>query len=535
MPRAMRSPIRTSAALAAVCLLASASIAHPAAQSPNARRATDGEIIVKFRPGSPGAAKDEAHRQGRGRIKKEIDRTGVQLLTVAAGDEDDAITRYRRNPNVLYAERNIVRHIPTPISTQPGNHTPGSEIVPGDHFFREQWALNNTGQGFYCLDWLGPDFCFYNGIPDADIDAPEAWAIGTGTGVTVAVIDTGIDYTHPDLAPNYIGGDNFVTPNGNPMDDQGHGTHVAGTIAAALNNLTGNPADEEGVVGVAPNAHLLAYKVCDASRNCDDFAIQQAIAQSIAAGAKVINMSLGGPEYSQSLNDMIQAAWNAGIVIVAGAGNDGNTNLFYPAAFDHVISVGAFDEDGRRAEFSNYGSWVDIWPPGNVIMSSYPTSTCSATGPGAMGCYTWLSGTSMATPHVSGAAALVWSREDVTTNQQVVDILLNSADPIGVDAVRLDSWTIHGGLNLHSALSLGAEPSDLPVVTVTASTSQATEAGPASASFTIARSGDTSAPLVVHVMVGGTATPDTDYVAVPYTVTIDTDASSVTIPVTPID
>ena len=204
------------------------------------------------------------------------------------------------------------------------------------------------------------------------------------------------------------------------------------------------------------NARLLAYKVCDASGNCDDFAIQQAIAQSIAAGAKVINMSLGGPEYSQSLNDMIQAAWNAGIVIVAGAGNDGNTNLFYPAAFDHVISVGAFDEDGKRAEFSNYGSWVDISAPGNVIMSTYPMSTCDAASmPGQIGCYTWLSGTSMATPHVSGAAALIWSRGDVTSNQQVVDILLNSADPVGVDPVRLDSWTIHGGLNVHNALSYG--------------------------------------------------------------------------------
>jgi thermitase len=371
---------------------------------------------------------------------------------VTAGDEAGAIARYQRNPNVLYAERNFIRSVPEPL-----NHTPGTEVVPGDHMFKEQWALHNTGQQFYCFPWLPDmDLCFYVGTPDADIDAPEAWAMSTGTPVTVAVIDTGIDYTHPDLAANYAGGDDLLTTDGDPMDDHGHGTHVSGTIAAAMNNLTGDPADDEGVVGVAPNARILAYKVCDATGHCDDFAIERAIAQAVVAGAKVINMSLGGPEYSQSMNDAVQDAWNAGLVIVAGAGNDGTTTLFYPAAYPNVISVGAFDEDDRRASFSNYGNWVDISAPGNVIMSSYPMSQCPvSTVPGDTGCYTWLSGTSMATPHVSGAAALVWSRPDVTSNRQVVDILFNSADPRGVDAVRLDSWTIHGGLNLHNAMSYG--------------------------------------------------------------------------------
>ena len=157
-----------------------------------------------------------------------------------------------------------------------------------------------------------------------------------------------------------------------------------------------------------------------------------------------------------SLNDAVQDAWNAGVVIVAGAGNDGNTALFYPAALDNVVSVGAFDEDGARASFSNYGSWVDISAPGNIIMSTYPMAQCDpSTTPGDTGCYQWLSGTSMATPYVAGAAALVWSRGDVTTNQQVVDILLNSAEGKGVAAARLDSWTIHGGLNLYNAAVYG--------------------------------------------------------------------------------
>jgi thermitase len=450
--------MRLIRALPLVILVTVAFSALPLAQAPAQGNAVAGQILVKFRPGVNGTAKADAHRAAGGRMLSEISRTGVQLVGVAAGDEAGAINRYRRNPNLLYAERNIVRSIPKPVSiAKPTNHTPGSDLVPGDYYFKEQWALHNTGQQFYCLPWIfGEVLCFYFGTSDADIDAPEAWAISTGNTVLVAVIDTGIDYTHPDLMFNYAGGMDFVNGDGDPMDDQGHGTHVSGTIAASLANVTGDPAAEEGVVGVAPNARLVAYKVCDATGNCNDFAIEQGIAQAISVGAKVINMSLGGPEISQSLTDAVQDAWNAGIVIVAGAGNDGNSNRFYPAALPNVISVGAFDEDHRRATFSNYGDWVDISAPGNVILSSYPMSQCVASGiPGDAGCYNWLSGTSMATPHVSGGAALVWSRGDVSTNSQVVDILLNSADPRGVASARLDSWTIHGGLNIHNALSYG--------------------------------------------------------------------------------
>ena len=109
-----------------------------------------------------------------------------------------------------------------------------------------------------CMPFLGDEICFYVGTPDADIDAPEAWALSTGTSVAVAVIDTGIDYTHPDLAGRFIGGWDFVNNDGDPMDDHGHGTHVAGTIAALINNPTGDPAAEEGVAGIAPNALILS-------------------------------------------------------------------------------------------------------------------------------------------------------------------------------------------------------------------------------------------------------------------------------------
>ena len=396
-----------------------------------------GEILVTFRPGAAASAKADAHTAGGGSLASEIERTRVQRVRVPAGEEFDAIDRYRRNPNVLSAEPNFVRTLGA------------GPLIPGDFSFGQTWGLNNTGQAFYCFG----AFCFYSGTPDADIDAPEAWGITTGSAdVTVAVIDSGIDYTHPDLAPNYAGGYDFATPDSDPMDDHGHGTHVSGTIAAALNNLTGSPAAAEGVVGVAPRARILSYKVCRSDGSCDDFAIQQAIAQAITAGAKVINMSLGESAYSQSLDAAVQDAWNAGLVVVAGAGNNGTTELFYPAALPNVISVGAFDEDHRRPSFSNYGSWVDISAPGSNILSTYPMSACSAsTTPGDVGCYAFNTGTSMATPHVAGAAALLWSQ--MSSNSQVVDALLSSAEGSGVGGVRLDSWTLHGGLNLHAALT----------------------------------------------------------------------------------
>ena len=126
-----------------------------------------------------------------------------------------------------------------------------------------------------------------------------------GTNIPVAIVDSGIDYTHPDLASKYIGGWDFVNNDGDPMDDHGHGTHVAGTIAAAMNNPTGDPAADEGVVGVAPNAVILSYKVCTPDGSCDDFAIAQAIDRAVTDGARVINLSLGGTEYSQAMFDAV--------------------------------------------------------------------------------------------------------------------------------------------------------------------------------------------------------------------------------------
>ncbi len=611
--------MRFTNALVTVGLIVGVLTIRPIAQQPGAERYAVGEILVKFRPDANPAQKAEGHKAAGATPGVERSQTRIERVHVPAGAEAAAIAQYQSNPNVLYAERNVIRHIPRPIA-----NPLGIVAVPGDYYFDEQWGLHNTGQGFSCIPWIFGELCLYNGTPDADIDAPEAWEINPGSSsVTVGVIDSGVDYTNPDLSANYAGGYDFVFSDSDPMDDHGHGTHVAGTIAAALNNLTGAPAAAEGVVGVAPHARIRAYKVCSSDGTCSDFAIQQAIAQAVADGVKVINMSLGEAEYSQSLDEAVQDAWNAGVVIVAGAGNNGTTAPFYPAALSNVVSVGAFDANHLRASFSNYGNWVDIAAPGNVIMSTYPMAACSnSTTPGDTGCYTWNSGTSMASPHVAGAAALLWSRSDVTSNSQVVDILLNSADPQGVGSARLDSWTIHGGLNLHHAviyglsnlppdadagpdqtvadangngsesvtldgsassdadgtittytwreggatiatsatatvtLSLGVHALTLEVtdddgdsttdnvvitvnpsnqVKVAASTTYANEAGPINSTFTVTRTGGTSAPLTVYCTITGTATAGNDYTPLPGVVTLDAGAATATVVVTPID
>ena len=257
----------------ALALVILAFTGRPSSQSAPATAGprVTGEILVKFRSGANPSDTAGAHRQAGGARLAAIARTGVERVRVAVGSESASMVRYRHNPNVLYAEPNFIRRIPKIAS-----HTPSSEIVPSDFYFDEEWGMHSTGQLFQCFPFFPPEeLCFYIATPDADIDAPEAWAISTGSpDVVVAVIDSGIDYNHPDLVANYAGGADFVFNDGDPMDDHGHGTHVAGTIAAAMNNLSGDPGQEEGVVGVAPNAQILAYKVCNADGNCSDFAIQ---------------------------------------------------------------------------------------------------------------------------------------------------------------------------------------------------------------------------------------------------------------------
>ena len=280
------------------------------------------------------------------------------------------------------------------------------DAVPNDSDFGELWGLNNTGQN--------------GGVIDADIDAVEAWDISTGSSdVLVAVIDTGVDYTHPDLAdniwvnPGEIAGDgidndgngyiddihgwDFANNDNDPMDDDGHGTHVAGTIGAVGNNSL-------GVTGVSQDVSIVAVKFLGG----DGFGTTADAIRSIeytntlrSQGHNLVltNNSWGGGGFDSALEMVIEDALNLDILFVAAAGNSGSSALSYPAGYDlgNIVSVAATDRFDQIASFSNFGEdWVDIAAPGVEILS---------TAPG--GGYQVLDGTSMATPHVADALALL--------------------------------------------------------------------------------------------------------------------------------
>ncbi|MDX2099532.1 MAG: S8 family serine peptidase [Leptolyngbyaceae cyanobacterium bins.59] len=325
--------------------------------------------------------------------------------------------------------------------------------LPNDSGFSHLWGLNNTGQT--------------GGTIDADIDAPEAWAVQPGKPIVVAVIDSGVEYTHPDLVQNlwtnpgeiagngmdddgngyvddYYGYD-FGSNDSDPMDEQGHGTHVAGIIAADGDNGI-------GITGVNPNARVMSLKFMGSGGTGTINSVVRAIEYAVAMGAKIINASWGGSGFSQALLTTIRTAQQAGILFVAAAGNEAVNNDVtptYPANFDldNLISVAATDHTDQLASFSNYGATsVDLGAPGSRIVSTY-----------LGGKYAFSSGTSMATPHVSGVASLIWSQNPNLSVQQVRDLILSSVDPVPA----LQGKTLSGGrLNASNALKATPIPTE---------------------------------------------------------------------------
>jgi thermitase len=436
------------------------------------------EVIIKFHPGTPAAAQREAHQQVNGRVVEQLDGVGVTVVEVGVGSVTGAIEVYERNPNVVYAEPNHHRLLFRPVTTE------GSEPTLGvSNNFDEQWALTNTGQGFGAtVDPLFGTLIHptYQGTSGADINAEAGWA-GDRHGspsVAIAVLDSGVDCNHSDLLGKCLEQLNFVAEHGSSNTDLiGHGTHVAGIAAAHTDNGI-------GIAGVSWDTSIGSMKVCweDTSlailgivlAYCDDADIAEAIDYAANSGLyQVINMSLAGPEFSITLQNAIDQAWDAGLVIVAGAGNEYSDTIMYPAGYANVIAVGSSDQHDNLSYFSSFGSWVSVLAPGSAIFSTIPGEFCGQPSTESSDCYDWKSGTSMSAPHVAGLAALLWAHKTGATNANIRNAIQDAATTVGVLGQNFQAWSQYGRIDMGSALSVSItelEPTAHHVDALTAST-----------------------------------------------------------------
>ncbi|WP_077285868.1 S8 family serine peptidase [Cognaticolwellia aestuarii] len=458
------------------------------------RRAARNTVRAKISDLNNDEIDDKYNNLGKGRLAKfKLDGISVK----------NALEKLRKNPAILYAE-------PDYIVSKAG--------VPNDARFDELWGMHNTGQT--------------GGVDDADIDAPEAWDISTGSrDVVVGVIDTGVDYNHPDLTanmwvnPGEIAGDgidndnngfiddvhgiNAITNSGDPMDDNGHGTHVSGTIGA-----TGN--DGVGVAGVNHNVSIIGCKFLDGNGDgstsdaltCIDYFVD--LKNNHNVDVSTLNNSWGGGGFSQTLYDAITATSDANILFVAAAGNGGYDNdasPSYPSSYDHdsVLAVAGTNHTDAMYTSSQYGlTSVDIAAPARNVLSTVPG-----------GGYSSFTGTSMATPHVAGAAALVLSVNPELSAVELKELLMNSGDA----NPATEGKTVSGKrLNIHNAL-LDADPSPGFTLKVTPNSNTIEVGETATYSFDVGSiaewDGEVSltlvSPLAGATLSTDTATPGTSF------------------------
>lgn len=432
---------------------------QPSATKPNVRGRTfdetQPEVLVRFKEGSALHQIKKIAGRLNDRVEDEIESVKglVSIDDLDNADPAAVAAEYRKMPEVLYAEPVFTIELDDPGPARSyrdlAKREPADEI-PNDPQFAEQWALNNLGQD--------------GGKARADIDALKAWMKTKGSPeVVVAVLDTGVDYAHKDLAtnmwmrpesvPQYIDDElgvfndqhGFDATNNvsDPMDDNGHGTHCAGIIGAEGNN-------NEGIAGVNWNVQIMPLKFLGRGGFGTTKDAIEAINYAIdrkqkGVNVRVISASWGSTTYSKALEDAIRAAGEQGILFVAAAGNastDNDKRPHYPSNYDlpNVISVAALDRTDSLASFSNFGAkTVHVAAPGREIVSTWLNDA-----------YREASGTSMATPHVSGIAALVIAAEPNISVEKLRERILRSVDKID----SLNGKVLNGGrLNAAKALS----------------------------------------------------------------------------------
>jgi subtilisin family serine protease len=382
------------------------------------------EIIVKRDAGLTAAERADIRADAQVRLVEALPLARTELVAARPGDVQDALRDLKADPDVTYAQLNHRRRAFT--------------LDPG---FEVQWGIENVAQ------MLFDDELESRGLYDADSDVVEAWDQGyTGAGQTVAVVDTGIA-NHEDINPaQIVEKKNFVTGETTTVDGEGHGTHVAGTIAATDDNFI-------GVAGVAPDANIAVMRALDAWGWGTDGDIAAAIDWA-GTRYRVVNLSLGGDQESPIIEDKIDDHQNT--LFVVAAGNDGRDNDVaptYPCDTDepNIVCVGASTNHDEAADFSNHGDHsVDLFAPGEWIVSTMIPSPSS---------YFFLSGTSMAAPHVSAVAALLLEVDPTFTADELKDILLASVDERDPFADSVTEGRLNAGVAVARALA-GGDPLD---------------------------------------------------------------------------
>jgi thermitase len=375
-------------------------------------------IVLKHVSGLSGSERADLRDDADVRLAETLPISGVEVVKPEDGDTARALADLREDPDVVWAQADQRRD----VTSDP--------LVP------LEWGLNNLSQSIWGRV----------GTTDADIDAPEAWAVTQGSGATVAVVDTGVDSGHPDLAANLLPGRDFVDDDNDPADGNGHGTHVTGTIAAPENGI--------GVEGVAPEAHVIPLRVLGDDGSGWGSDVASAFAWAGDHGVRIVNASLGSGSVNLAEQQAIRA--HPGTLYVVAAGNSTrnvDSSPQYPCAYTepNVLCVGATDFNDRAASFSNYGATsVDLFAPGDTIVSTLPRGEASNLH---MDGYGVMSGTSMATPHAAGAAALVAAAHPSFTASQIKAALMGGVDQVAALAGK----AVSGG-RLNAARALDVDP-----------------------------------------------------------------------------
>jgi thermitase len=407
-------------------------------EDPQGNEYVAGELLVTYDKGAFKKAKKETPKKVGAKVKKDFPEIAVQHLSVPEVKNEKAKEARQK---ALELKKKVLEQAPD-VEAVDYNYIRRGTMTPSDPKYAEQW-----------------------GFPK--INAPAAWDSTQGSSnVRIAILDSGIDMNHPDLTGKVVYQYDFVNNDADATDDRGHGTHVAGTVAARTNNKNAS-GNYEGVAGTCPNCSLVNFKVLDANNVGADANYVDAInlaARPYAKKPHVINMSFTEKAGSTALEEAVNNAWAAGIVMVASAGNNGTDGTkYYPASYKNVIAVAATDKDDKRAtwdnpdtkdvvEKSNAGDYVDVAPPGKGIMSTTPTyaSTCSP-NPCYKQNYDYYQGTSMAAPHVSGLAGLILSKDASLSPDQVRNQIESTAKDLGT--AGKDDVFGNGLINAQAALN----------------------------------------------------------------------------------